>query len=64
MTKMATMLKNAQNPKNSSPQGHLVTLAKVTLVEKIMVKLGESTFSKSNKAKWKCVSYEGLSRIT
>ena len=51
-------IKLSQSLLNARGQGHLVTLAKVPLIEKIMVKLCGVPFLKNNKAKWKCISYE------
>ena len=42
-------MKSSQSLLNARSEGHLVTLAKVTLIKKIMVKLWESTFSKTTK---------------
>ena len=50
-------MKSSASPLNARGQGHLVTLAKVTLIEKLWQNFGVQFF-KNNKAKWKCIPYE------
>ena len=50
-------MKSIQSLLNARGQGHLVTLAKVTLIKNFGKSFGVRSLKK-NKAKWKCISYE------